>query len=242
VDYTAELNTLVSHDTELMHCEDPLLKVEVRVLEARLRELQAQYDARIQQDRVAAKLTLEEIKSVRENLERERKRVRELVVRSPTKGRFIVPNAVDLPGRFVRKGEVIAYILDPSAMTVRVAVPEEVMGLMGHRIEYVRLRPANMIERIVDATIKHATPGGSNKLISPVLGTVGGGQIPIDPRDTSGMSSFQRVFEFELDTSDKSILQQAGMRVHVLFDHGYAPLGMQVYRSLRQLFLGTFHV
>ena len=32
-----------------------------------------------------------------------------------------------------------------------------------------------------------------------------------------------------------------GERAHVLFDHGYEPLGHQWFRALRQLFLRRFH-
>jgi putative peptide zinc metalloprotease protein len=33
-----------------------------------------------------------------------------------------------------------------------------------------------------------------------------------------------------------------GGRVHVRFDHGWAPLGLQWYRQVRQLFLSHFNV
>ena len=37
-------------------------------------------------------------------------------------------------------------------------------------------------------------------------------------------------------------LVNAGGRAYVRFDHGAEPLGFQLYRRVRQLFLSRFHV
>jgi putative peptide zinc metalloprotease protein len=50
------------------------------------------------------------------------------------------------------------------------------------------------------------------------------------------------VFELELQLPESAPSEFLGNRVHVRFDHGYEPLGLQLYRSLRQLLLRQFNV
>jgi putative peptide zinc metalloprotease protein len=47
-------------------------------------------------------------------------------------------------------------------------------------------------------------------------------------------------FEFKLPLAKEQV--KIGERVYALFDHGYEPIALQWYRSVRQLFLRQFHV
>jgi putative peptide zinc metalloprotease protein len=50
------------------------------------------------------------------------------------------------------------------------------------------------------------------------------------------------VFELELALPSDVATGFLGQRVHVRFDHGYKPLGLQLYRALRQLLLRRLSV
>jgi hypothetical protein len=77
----------------LIEARDPFLLTRVAVLTAQLRELSAQYDALVIEDRVQAAMVREEMASVAANLQRSREREAELIFRSPANGRFVAPNA-----------------------------------------------------------------------------------------------------------------------------------------------------
>ena len=55
-------------------------------------------------------------------------------------------------------------------------------------------------------------------------------------------SRIERVFEFEVSLPEEAPTEFLGNRVHVRFDHGYEPIGLQMYRSVRQLLLRQFGV
>lgn len=234
--------TAVAKGQPLLAGSDPLLPAEVKVLESKLRELQTQYDAEEQVKRVEAQVILEEMKSVQGKLDRAEERVTELLIRSPGDGTVIVPMEKDLPGRFVKQGEIVAYVVEPASVKVRLVVSQAEVDLVRQRTKSVTVRLLENIDAKIPAVIRREVPGATDKLPSSALGTEGGGAVAIDPRKTGGQTSFQNIFEFELELLNPGPISHYGGRVLVRFDHGYEPVAIQGYRSLRRMFLKRFSV
>jgi putative peptide zinc metalloprotease protein len=226
----------------LIEAQDPFLLARVRVLEAQVRELSGQYDALIQVDRVQAQIAREELASVTANLERARERQRDLVLKSGADGRFVVPQAADLPGRYVAKGTLVAYVVEPKELTARVVVTQDYIDLVRSRTRSVEVMLADWGAEPIPAEIRREVPGASRQLPSPALGTMGGGKLPVDPRDSHGVTAMDRVFQVELSLPPEVRSSYLGERVFVRFNHGFEPIGVQAYRALRRLFLRRFDV
>jgi len=241
-DYIARPEDQVGLGVSLIRCGDPLLAARAKVLEGRLEELKTLYAAQWRDDRVAANVTEEEIKAVQADLETTRERLDELIIRSPASGHFVVPQAADLPGKFVHKGEVLGYVLATTSATARVAVPQADVGLVRRQTQGLEVRVANRLSDILPAQIKREVPGGTHQLPTAALGSAGGGRIPVDPTDAQGTKTFQRVFEYEIALPAEASVVPVGTRVYVRFDHGTEPLMKQWYRKVRQVFLGRFGV
>ena len=221
----------------LIEAQDPFLRARVRVLEAQVRELSAQYDALIQVDRVQAQIAREELISVQANLDRARERLRELTLKSGADGRFVVPQAADLPGRFLQKGTLVAYVVEPKELTARVAVGQDYIDLVRSRTRSVEVMLAEWGAPPIPAEIRREVPAGSKQLPSPALGTMGGGKFAVDPRDNQGVTAVGRVFQLDLSLPPDVRSSYLGARVYVRFNHGFEPLGVQVYRALKRVFL-----
>lgn len=226
----------------LIECTDPLLKAEVQVLRAELNALQARFDAEIVSDRAKAQVIREELGHARANLARSEERFKELTIRSQSDGVIVVPRAEDLPGRFVRQGELIAYILNTERPTVRVVVPQTDVDSIRNRTRRVEVRLAERVSEVIPATVTRTTPGASERLPSTALGSSGGGAIAIDPRDPAGTKTLERVFSVDVELAKPSETVYVNDRVYVKFDHGFEPLSVQWYRGLRRLFLRWFNV
>lgn len=226
----------------LLECADPSLLARVQVLAARLREFRARYDEQRAADRVKAAQFQEEIRYVEEDLARARAEQGALTVRSQVEGTFVLPAAADLPGRFVRRGELLGYTVSLERITVRAVIPQTSVDLVQQRTIGVEVRLSERIGETVPATVRREVPGASERLPSPALGLGGGGRVPVDPRDTQGVTAMERVFQIDLELPSTLPLLNVGGRAYVRFDHGWEPLAVQWARQVRQLFLARLNV
>ena len=234
--------TQVRPGDPLIQCSDPLLPARIRILESRLHQLEALYDTQVLTDLVQAEITGEEIKHARGQLEDARERASELTVRSTAAGTFLVPMARDLPGRFVRRGGLLGYVVDRSRVTARVVVSQSDVDFVRQHTLGVKIRLPEKIAETAPAVLRREVPAATDQLPGRALSQEGGGEIAIDPRDTLGVKAFQKVFLFDLELPGHAGLVHVGGRVYVRFDHGLEPLVWRWYRGARQLFLRRFNV
>ncbi|MCP4338027.1 MAG: hypothetical protein GY799_03885, partial [Desulfobulbaceae bacterium] len=238
----AQNDTTVQSGDPLIRCEDPFLEAEVRVLEANLKEAQARYNGEPLQSRVQREILKEEVDSVKADLAHAREHIADLTVRSPGQGRFVLPNVHNLPGHFVEQGTLLGYIMGAAESTVVVVVSQSDIALVREQTRSVDLRLAGLLDKTFTTTINREIPAATDQLPSPVLGTTGGGKFSVNPADPNGLQTLAKTFQFEIRLPLKKENIRIGERVYALFDHGYEPLAMQWYRSLRKLFLRQFHV
>jgi len=236
----ADPNSAVTAGEVLLITEDPELGANVAILDADLREATVRYNSLRLTDELEAGYVLEEIKSIKANLDRARERLAGLTIYSPSDGMFLVDRPQDIEGRYLKQGDVVGYVADMSRATVRVAVTQEDIGLIRSRTRQVALRFAENLHANVPATIRREVPAASNRLPSAVLGAAGGGQIAINAQDEKGTQTVHSVFHIELDVARP--VAQIGGRTYVRFSHGFEPLGVQWFRRIRQLFLRRFDV
>jgi len=171
-----------------------------------------------------------------------RRRIGELTVRSRTDGVFVVPVPEDLPGRYVKKGELLGYAVELGTVTVRVVVDQEYIELVRDRTRGVEVRLAERLGEVLPGTIRRVVPGASERLPTSALGSEGGGAIPVDPRDQQGVTAVGRVFQLDVELEKRSVLLNVGGRAYLRLDHLEETLAARWYHQIRQLFLGRFHV
>ena len=227
----------------LVELSDPFLEARVEVLEANQKELKNQLRNAQANDRVQAALVREELAATTADLVRARERVKALVIHSQRSGLLVLPQEQDMVGRFARKGQLVAYVVEPADLrTVRVAVSHDEIGLIHDRTRGVDVMPVAWSAESYSAEILREVPGGTMQLPTAALGSMGGGRIAIDPREADGRSTLERVFEIDIGLPPVATNSFLGQRMYVRFDLGYKPAGLQLYRSLRQLFLRRFSV
>jgi putative peptide zinc metalloprotease protein len=226
----------------LMICRDPELTKDVKVFEAQLQEIKARIREQTVTDLVKSKILEEEQRYIEERLARAREREADLMIRGKTRGTFVLPKAEDLPGRFMKRGEVLAHVVDVNTIIVRTIVDQNDIDLIRHGIRGVQVRLAERLTEPMMATVKRLVPAASEELPSAALGSEGGGQVPLDPHDPKGQKAMKRLFQIDLELPAQHGLVNVGGRVYVRFDHGWDSLLAQWYRQGRQLFLARFNV
>jgi putative peptide zinc metalloprotease protein len=238
----APVDSEVVSGQPLVQAEEPFLATRVAVLVAQLEELNAKYDALLPMDRVNAATVREQMAAAQASLQRAREREAALVFKSSASGRFVVPNAADLPGRFLSKGTLVGYVVQPGELTARVALLQDDIAMVRQSTRSVDVMLAAWGASPVPARIRRELPGGSFQLPTAALGSAGGGAVAVDPRDKHGVTALRQVFQIELTIPGEVRSDYLGARVFVRFDHGFEPAGFQVYRAFRRLMLRQFNV
>ncbi len=225
----------------LIECWDPELEAQAQVVAGQLKELRARYDEQRPTDLVKAAQIQDQIRYAEEDLARTRTRIADLTVLSRTEGTFIVPEAQDLPGRFVKRGDLLGYTVHLDRITVRAVVSQADIELVQRQTRAVMVRLSERLGEPLPAVIHREVPGASERLPSPALGYSGGGSVAVDPRDTQGLTAMDKFFQVDLELPSRLPLLNLGSRVYIRFDHGREPLATQWTRALRQLFLARLN-
>ena len=237
----AEPGAAVRRGRLLLETEDPQLPARIRALEAQGRALEVRAQAELAVDRVRREITLEEMKSVKAELDLARQRDAELAIVSPADGVFVLDNAQDLPERFIKKGQLVGFVVSPTHATVRVLVSQDDVDLVRSRTTAVEVKLAGRVGESHRATLKREVPAASSRLPNPALSTGGGGVVATDPRQPDTPTALGRWFEFELELPGKPT-HALGQRAYVRFEHGWEPLAWRIGRAVRQLFMRRFAV
>ena len=221
---------------------DPLLDAEEKVQQARLEELQHKLASERRDDPAQAEITKDEISSIDATLTRLNEQKNSLLIHSNTEGRFVLAPENDLTGRYLKKGELIGYVIKPSMMTARVVVTQKDIGIIRKKTDAVEIKLSSDLSRTIAATIQREVPAATNQLPNRALGSMGGGSLVISPDDPDGLHTLEKVFQFDIRLEEMPEENFIGGRVYAKFNHGKQPLAHHLYRSLRQLFLRKFDV
>jgi putative peptide zinc metalloprotease protein len=221
----------------LLQLQDDDVATELAAHQAKVDRLEVQLSAEMFTDRLQAELTREGLDAERAAVARLQRRVDELVALAGRDGIWVVPNAVDLDGRFVPQGGLVGYVLAGTLRTVRVVIPQADADLVRSHTRRIELRLADRPWQTLRATAVREVPGGSERLPSKALTLEGGGLYATDPRDSSGLKTLERTFQFDLELEPQLRDLTFGTRVYVRFEHAWLPLGVQTFRRVRQLFL-----
>jgi putative peptide zinc metalloprotease protein len=240
--WLVEPGTPVARGTPVLTLDDPLLAAELAVAQAKVEEALARYRIEQFNNTVKAEISRQQLEHEQRVLERTAERFARLIVRAEADGVLIVPKPQDMAGQFFKKGELLGYVLDRKQLIARVVVTQDNIDLVRTRFRSVELRLAEQIAAIYPSSVIREMPGGVEELPTAALGANGGGAIAVDPKDSNGVKTLERVFIFDLQLPAGATPKVFGERVHVRFDHGGEPLLGQGYRRVRQLFLSRFNV
>ncbi len=232
----------VEADTTVLELHDPFLKTELKIARAKLSKLESEYRAKRMQNLFEAALAKEEVTVAESEYDFILEKNQSMSIKASTTGTLVIPNADDLPGRFVRQGELLGYIVDRAPNTVRMAVSQDNIGQLRQHIDNIRIRFASDPGREYTAKIIRQAPEATNQLPSAALSVNGGGPFITRPDPQNPDRSLHKVFLVDLLFNPEQQHIPFGTRAHVRVDHGGEPVATQVMRRIRQVFLRQLNV
>jgi putative peptide zinc metalloprotease protein len=161
-------------------------------------------------------------------------------VSSARGGRFVPIAGEDLEGRFLAKGDLVGYGLEPATPMLRVVVRQRDVQRVAEATRSVDVRFADDPLSMYAARVARVMPQATRTLPSPSLSLAGGGEIPLDPADPEGRRALESLFVVDLSVDGIPAATAYGTRVYARFDHGREPIAAQAYRAVRHLFHSEF--
>lgn len=230
----------VASGQELVRLHNPALVAQLAVQQARLQEYEARYQQAWVEDRSQAQMYEQDIAAINAEITLLQARVKNLVIRSPSEGRFRLTHLHYLPGSYLRQGDEFAIIEKPDAVRVRAALLQEEIGLVRQATQSVSVRFASAPSQTLGADAVQEEVIASETLPSVILGTQGGGRIGVDSANPNGVQVKERVFLLDLRLRDYVQRGHFGERAYVKFRHPAEPMALRWYRSLQQVFIRHF--
>lgn len=232
----------VAEGEVILQTVDPALDARRAEQRARLAHVQARYEAAFGVQPARAAQLAEELRATQAGLDTLEDEAARLVLRAGAAGALLLPRAGDLPGRYLRRGEVIGHVDTGDAPTVRAIVPQWQLQPQEAQGGSVQVRLPQDPGQVWTASLLRSVPAAARELPSAALGTAGGGEQPLDPRDPQGRRALQANFEYELALPAGLPHREIGTRVQVRFAHEAEPLAWRLGRALRRQFLSHFQI
>jgi putative peptide zinc metalloprotease protein len=227
----------------LFQLTDPELNLRVGRLESQLKELDSRYEQVILENRVQGDILLLQRQHLLNAINDAVLRRQDLTLRSPTDGIFVAQDLQNMIGRYMPRGEILAYINEVKARLVRVVVPQAQIDLVRSQTVSIQIRPADDLKYLASARIIRETPATTDELPSMILSLQGGGNVGMDSSNSSDVKSIDKLYVLDLEISaDAAINNYLNSRVYVRFEHPPEPLAWQWYRGIRRMFLKKFNV
>jgi len=225
----------VTPGQELLRLTNPQAELNVRVLAAELEQAKLAQRAAIG-DAGRAQILAENVRYLQEQVNAADQRRRDLIVASGASGAFLLPNAADIGGKYLHRGDRLGVIADSARFIVVALIPEASIDDVRNGNSRAAMRFVSQPGREQAAEIVRIMPASTTQLPSRVLSADGGGPFPLDPRAQDGLTSFEPFYRAELSVADMSD-RRIEERAYVVFRHDPEPLAGRWYRGVRRLFL-----
>lgn len=220
----------------VLQLENIELETRRDIVLARLEEARARHKDMFLLDRTKSESLKAGVLNLVAELEDIEARITKLQVTSFAPGVVCLPLASDLPGRFVSRGEVIGYVIEPDQVTARVVVHQSDIDRVRSQSRMIKVRLSSRPGETLTAQLTRELPQATDRLPSKLLGSGAGGDVAVDARDEKGLQTISNIFQVEIALPVKAASgKHLGQRIYVRFIHEPESLGNQVLSWLAQI-------
>lgn len=238
-------DTVREGDTLAVLRSDELV-MQLKMSHAALREARALEQEMTVRNEAAAQVTRRQIEALLDQVAFLEKRVEGLKVRAPISGVIVGRDPGSLLGSYVREGQPICTVLDPSRTRVAAALSQAEATWLFEvpRSEYsVEIRRHSNPRDVRTGGDVRAIDAGQRALPHPALGFAGGGEVETAARDQTGLEAKRPQFTVYVEgRPGAGPLGVPGERVVVRFTLPSRPLLGQWVDALRRTLQGRVNL
>jgi putative peptide zinc metalloprotease protein len=220
----------------ILQLDDPEVRQDLAFYKSKIQET----DAKIRQARVKDQSELiqdnEDLKVYQEELKDAQRKQSELTISAPFQGRLVSPNINELAGAFIAPGQEIGRVEVLDKLVVRGDIDQTdyqlIQNLQGVKVE---IRLAGLLGKSIAGGEVTLPAAAVSDLADASLGTRGGGDQQVDPRDPSGMRAQLPTFEARVKLDNQDRAYYPGQRAYVRLTLDARTLAWQWTNRLLQL-------
>jgi len=231
----------VQSGADILTLHDSTLNAKVAEQSAKVQAAQVRYDAARLVDPSKGQQLASDLAREQAELKALEERAGRLEVHSAAAGSLWLHDSDNLPGQYVKQGQVLGYVIPAAAPSVRVIIDQTDEDFIRSHTRSIAVKLPFAPGPTWAARVVRAVPAAMNELPSAALGREGGGAVATDPRDQTGRKALVSHFEYELALPEQFPYRFIGSRASVRFEHPAEPLIYRMWRGVRRLFLAFFH-
>lgn len=229
--------TRVNKGDTLLILENEELRKQKIHTEAALKEAHLEYSKALQYSPADLEPVEKRIVAFTQQLAYLDEQITGLTVVAEIEGIWTSPDADDFIGRWMPRGTFLGTIINPDNFYFASAIPQkEISELFSQKTVSTEIRLRGQSESQIKVKEFTVIPMEQNILPSPALGFMGGGEIEVNPGDSSGVKTTEPFYEVRsIVEKNPSTLLLHGRSGKIRFFLGYRSLLWQAWRSIRQL-------
>ena len=224
----------VSKGDVLFYFDNEDLHAKAELIEAKLLELNARESEVFRSDQIESQILKEEILQAQAALNNANEHIDNLALASATAGSLSIQNADDMLGRFYRKGDVLAYVVNFSDMKINAVIPQDKLNELAADSRKIEVKLKSDLAQTLAAFMGRSVPQASFQLPLAELGSSKGGSIMVDSRDETGLTTIDAIYQIELALPDYKENYLAA-KVDIKIQHSSSVLAEYLYNQLRKL-------
>ncbi|UTW03636.1 peptidase M50 [Amphritea atlantica] len=225
----------------LISCTNPQLRKEQVVLQQQFIETSAERQG-VWNDPVQLKIYDDQLSRLSSELEENETRLTSLQLYAQADGIWSLRNPADLPGMFIRRGDLIGHVITDKNVSIRGMVPETDIELVREKSETVVALQTSDLNTELTPQSWFVFPAATKEAVSGILTETAGGTIIMDPSSTAETpQALRRYFIVALEFEHFPTVY-VEERIHLKFEHPPEAIIYRLYRIVRRTFLEYFSV
>ncbi|MBN1604598.1 MAG: hypothetical protein JW915_23520 [Chitinispirillaceae bacterium] len=229
-------STVKQGDT-LFLLENPVLINQSIETKAALLQAEIGFDKALVSSHADMEPMSKKIQVYSQRLEYLRKKIKALAVEAPIDGIWVAPDVDDFVGRTMPRGTPAGELIDPEQFYFASVISQnEISELFALQVKSAAIRLSG--EAGKKLLVKNYTiiPVAQTNLPSSALGFSGGGDVAVNPADSSGQRTLEPFYEVRAFVEQNNAVQLLnGRSGRIRFSLGNKPILWQAWRKVRQL-------
>ncbi len=223
----------VEEGESLLALDNPELRVRQQKLELQLTRARNERSRYLVSEPAKSQLQQEKLRKLHTELADNRQRIQGLTLKARRSGYLNIHGIRDLQGRYLKQGTAVGYVDNLQTVEIQTLLPAPVAQQIRGQLHSARVRfhsgtgPETKVARI------HEVPQATDVLPTPLLGSLAGGDIRVDTRDSSGTRLLAPMFLFNLELPQVKGRRYLGRHVTIRFEHPPRSLAQMIHGALQ---------